>query len=104
MAGASAVAVADLALPKLESTIALCEAQGAKSIPFACDVSNEDQVERMIEEVEAQVGGIDILINVAGVCNSKPIFFENFSTIWRDIEINLGGVSLDLGVERLLDV
>ena len=93
MAGASAIAVADLTLPNLEETVALCKAKDAKAIPFACDVSKQAQVEKMIADVVAQLGDIDVLLNVAGVCNAKPIFFETPFSVWRDIEINLGSVS-----------
>lgn len=46
----------------------------------------------VFDKVLAQVGAIDILVNVAGVCNAKPILLETFSTMWSDIEVNLGGV------------
>ena len=92
LAGAAAIAVADITLKNLEETVELVKQAGSKAFPFACDVSKEEQVVKFIESAVAQVGDIDVLVNVAGVCNAKPIFFETFSSIWRDIEINLGGV------------
>ncbi|KAK1763261.1 NAD(P)-binding protein [Phialemonium atrogriseum] len=94
MAGAATLVLLDLQLANLAETVGLCKAQGARALPYACDVSKQEQVDTVFDHVLAEVGGIDILINVAGVCNAKPILLETFSTIWRDIEINLGGVIL----------
>lgn len=93
MAGAATLVLLDLKLANLAETVGLCEAQGARALPYACDVSKQEQVDTVFDHVLAEVGAIDILINVAGVCNAKPILLETFSTIWRDIEINLGGVN-----------
>lgn len=92
MAGAATIVLLDLELANLAETVGICEGQGARALPFACDVSKQEQVDAVFDSILAQVEAIDILINVAGVCNAKPILLETFSTIWRDIEINLGGV------------
>jgi NAD(P)-dependent dehydrogenase (short-subunit alcohol dehydrogenase family) len=49
-------------------------------------------VDSVFDEIFSKVGDIDILINVAGVCNAKPILLETYASIWKDIEVNLGGV------------
>ncbi|KIW34134.1 uncharacterized protein PV07_00930 [Cladophialophora immunda] len=95
MAGAT-LAVTDITLDKLESTVALCREHGAKVVPFACNISNETEVQGLIKDVKEQLGDIDILINAAGVCTSRPILLDSFASIWREIEINLGGVLLTM--------
>ena len=49
-------------------------------------------MDSVFDEIFSKVRDIDILVNVAGVCNAKPILLETYATIWRDIEVNLGGV------------
>lgn len=51
-------------------------------------------MDSVFDEIFSKVRDIDILVNVAGVCNAKPILLETYATIWRDIEVNLGGVRL----------
>jgi NAD(P)-dependent dehydrogenase (short-subunit alcohol dehydrogenase family) len=86
------LAVTDIALDRLDSTVALCREHGAKVVPFACNISKETEVQGLIKDVQGQLGDIDILVNAAGVCTSKPIFLDSFAAIWREMEINLGGV------------
>ncbi|KAK5322024.1 hypothetical protein LTR93_006262 [Exophiala xenobiotica] len=95
LAGAT-LAVTDIALDRLDSTVALCREHGAKVVPFACNISKEAEVQGLIKDVQGQLGDIDILVNAAGVCTSKPIFLDSFAAIWREMEINLGGVLLTM--------
>lgn len=96
MAGAAAICVADLSLLNLGITVELCLAEGSKAYPFACDVSKEDHMKALVEQVVAKVGSVDVLVNCAGVCTSKPILMDNFASIWREVEINLGGVGFSI--------
>lgn len=45
-----------------------------KAVPLACDVSDEAQVESMVQEALAQCGGVDILVNNAGVTRDNLLF------------------------------
>ncbi len=45
---------------------------GGRAIPVHCDISDEAQVKRMVQQVAAEYGGIDILINNAAVYHRKP--------------------------------
>lgn len=61
---------------------------------FLCDVSQPDQVDQMIADVTAQLGGIDALVNNAGVADFGPIDQTSFAQ-WRTVmETNLDGVFL----------
>lgn len=40
---------------------------GGKAIAVQCDVGDEDQVNRAVEETEKNLGSIDILVNDAGI-------------------------------------
>ncbi len=45
---------------------------GIKSIPFAVDLSDEAQISKMFKDIVAEVGGIDIVFNNAGILKSAP--------------------------------
>lgn len=63
----------------------------ANVLPVVCDVSREDEVQDMIAQVTGQFGGIDALVNNAGVADFGPI--ENTTFLrWRTVmETNLDG-------------
>ena len=48
-----------------------------------CDVSQPDQVARLFEEVGAKLGGLDVLINHAGIAGPPGWVDEIASAHWR---------------------
>jgi NAD(P)-dependent dehydrogenase (short-subunit alcohol dehydrogenase family) len=57
-----------------------------------CDVSQEAQVAQLFEEVSRQMGGLDVLINNAGIAGQTGGIEELSSDKWRQtIDINLNG-------------
>ena len=75
---------------------ALAEAtQGLDNVlPVVCDVSQEDQVAAMVQQVLGEFGQIDALVNNAGVADFGPIDGTDFKR-WRTVmETNLDGVFL----------
>ncbi|HVV47434.1 MAG TPA: SDR family oxidoreductase, partial [Bryobacteraceae bacterium] len=46
--------------------------RGVRAHAFPCDISNRDQVFRMIAEATGQLGRIDILVNNAGILKVGP--------------------------------
>ncbi len=84
------VAMIDRDEPELKRAIA--GLNGA--LFFPCDVSQPDQVGPMIADVLQACGGIDALINNAGVADFGPIEDTDFAR-WRTVmETNLDGVFL----------
>nr|WP_315031013.1 glucose 1-dehydrogenase [uncultured Chryseobacterium sp.] len=64
---------------------------GGNGITYACDVSKEDQVIKMFQDVVAQFGTVDILVNNAGVQKDAK-FTEMTLDQWNTvIGINLTG-------------
>ena len=60
---------------------------------MACDVSDPEQVHGMIEKILTDFGGVDILINNAGIGMRKPFAETSLSTIEEIMRINyLGAV------------
>jgi len=62
------------------------------ALPY--DVSDADQVERMVEETVRHFGRIDILVNNAGIADFGPIEETTFERWRRVMETNLDGVFL----------
>ncbi|MBU1274576.1 MAG: SDR family oxidoreductase [Proteobacteria bacterium] len=65
---------------------------GAQVQARSCDVTDEGQVDSLVAEVLAMSGGIDILVNCAGVGGSEKPILEMSSLEWDSvIDINLKG-------------
>lgn len=65
--------------------------KGSQTMAIEADVANEDQVKIMIDKTVKQFGGVDILVNCAGVISFRLI--ENLTVQdWNHIiEVNLKG-------------
>ncbi|MCH8182048.1 MAG: 3-oxoacyl-ACP reductase FabG [Proteobacteria bacterium] len=71
------------------------EKEGRKALVVKADVSGEDQVKRMVDEVMAAFGRIDILVNNAGVANTAAPIHEMSVQMWdENIAVNLRSVFL----------
>ena len=92
--GAS-VALAARTAAQIEQVAADIEANGGLALPVWCDVSSEDDVERLVENTVERFGRIDILVNNAGI-NLPPIdLTETEPVAWRHIvDVNLNGAFL----------
>ena len=70
------------------------EAFGMRAIAIQADVSREDDVKKMTEEAVSYFGGIDILINNAGIVFDVPILEKTVEQWKRTLEVNLIGTFL----------
>ncbi|TSD49424.1 SDR family oxidoreductase [Rhodococcus sp. KBS0724] len=76
--GAEHVTVADLDLAKAEAVAAEVRELGAKAVAVHVDLRHSDQVQAMVHQSVEAAGGLDVLINNAGVldtvfCDSASI-------------------------------
>ena len=62
--------------------------------PILCDVSDPKQVAQMSERVAAEFGGLDALVNNAGIADFGPLEETDFARWRRVMETNLDGVFL----------
>ena len=70
----AAVAVVDLDVATAAATAAeIAATYETQAVGIACDVSVRESVEAMAEEVAQQLGGIDVLVNNAGVTRDNLI-------------------------------
>jgi len=80
-----------------ESTKAVCKeiaASAKQSLPFTCDVSDEKDIQVMVETTLAKYGKIDILVNNAGISPKKEGRKPNLTEISLDEWNNVIGVNL----------
>ncbi|MFX1283253.1 MAG: SDR family NAD(P)-dependent oxidoreductase [Promethearchaeota archaeon] len=66
----------------------------ATIIGVQCDVSDESQVQSMVQKIKHDVNKIDILVNNAGVTWNAPTIDQTFATWHRVIDTNLTGLFL----------
>lgn len=62
---------------------------GAAARPYPADVSDAEAVQRLIERVAAELGGLHILVNNAGIEPKAPILELSLEDWRRTLEVNL---------------
>jgi len=60
-------------------------------LAIKCDVSNEEEVDKMISEIEDKLGGVDILINNAAVDLSNMFSQKTADNFRKTLDINVIG-------------
>lgn len=90
LAGADIAAV-DIDPDTAAGAAAEARAAGRRGAMFPIDITDPRQVEDMVREVADELGPVDILVNVAGICRNAPA--EAMSEAdWRDVlAVNLDG-------------
>ncbi|HEY8583929.1 MAG TPA: SDR family oxidoreductase [Capillimicrobium sp.] len=83
------VAIGDL---DVEAARATAEELGAGTIAVELNVTDRASVERFADEVEAQLGPIDVYVNNAGIMQLSHFLDEDDATAHRMMDINVHGV------------
>ena len=63
----AAVVICGRRMEKLEETVRLIGGSGDRVLPLTCDVTDQAQILELVKKVADKFGGIDVLINNAGV-------------------------------------
>lgn len=80
-------------IPRLKAVLKEVRLTSPASAMMACDVSDAEQVQGMIEKILSDFGRVDILINNAGIGMRKPFYETDLATIEAIMRINyLGAV------------
>ena len=64
---------------------------GIEAKGYVCDVTNEDQVNAMVAQIEQEVGPINILVNNAGIIKRIPMHEMTAAEFRQVIDIDLNG-------------
>lgn len=89
----AAVVLADFREDVVNAKAQMLSAAGHKAIAVRCDVSDDSQVEQMVDRAVAQFGRLDAAFNNAGVMASIAPTADSTREEWeRVIGINLRGV------------
>jgi NAD(P)-dependent dehydrogenase (short-subunit alcohol dehydrogenase family) len=68
------------------------EKHGVKAVPIRCDVTKSDEIENLVHKTVKEMGGINILINNAGVEGKEKPIVDLSEGEWDDIlNTNLKG-------------
>jgi len=78
-------------LAGLAETQALAEARGARVLPLAVDVADRSAVQALVEAAVAGLGGIDVLVNNAGVYHAASLLDTTPEDFDRVMQVNLYG-------------
>lgn len=90
-AGADVTAVGRRA-EEVHRTAQEIKALGRRTLEMTGDVTDRDQIRAVIDRMLEEMGGVDILVNSAGV-TKRVLSFEVEDSLWNQIvEINLKGV------------
>jgi pteridine reductase len=75
-------------------SVSLLREKGISAEAFQADVSREDEVDGLFEQVEKQFGRLDVLVTAAAIFQSKPLEEVTADDVRRHFEINTLGTFL----------
>src|SRR5678815_3743677 len=68
--------------------------RGGQAVGVACDVSDEAQVEAMVARAREAYGGVDVLVNNAGILGGQSVLDMPIERWNRQLAVNLTGTFL----------
>ncbi|MGH6956710.1 MAG: SDR family NAD(P)-dependent oxidoreductase [Caulobacteraceae bacterium] len=76
------VAVSDVRGEACEAVAADIRAEGGEAAAFPLDVADAAAIERVVAEVAARFGGLDCVVNNAGIGGFAPIDSPDYDAVW----------------------
>ncbi len=84
------VAAADVNREGVEEVVREIEKEGGEARAYPLDVSDPRAIEKTIADIAKHFGGIDVIVNNAGIAAVTPLDSERYDEIWtRMLAINL---------------
>jgi len=90
-AGISNIIFNDINQELVDRGLAAYKEAGIKAHGYVCDVTNEAQVQQMVQKAHQEVGQIDILVNNAGIIKRIPMHEMKREEFQQVIDIDLVG-------------
>lgn len=90
----SSVACVDVVPENARQCAEWLQKRGAKSLAVVCDTTDEAQVQAMVAAVTEAFGGIDVLVNNAGILGGMSVLDMELDRWQRQIGVNLTGTFL----------
>ena len=81
----------DIKQELVDKGLAAYKELGIEAKGYVCDVTNEDQVNAMVAQIEQEVGPINILVNNAGIIKRIPMHEMTAAEFRQVIDIDLNG-------------
>jgi NAD(P)-dependent dehydrogenase (short-subunit alcohol dehydrogenase family) len=85
------VALVDLPSSPLDEACEALESQGAEALGIPCDVTDADQCAEAMGQVREAWGGVDVLINNAGMVHRSAFADTELEVFRRVMEVNFFG-------------
>lgn len=76
---------------RADETVAAITAAGGRAIPVGGDVADEQEMAAAFDAVEAEFGGLDVVVNTAGIMVLSPIATMNLDDLDRMHRTNIRG-------------
>jgi NADP-dependent 3-hydroxy acid dehydrogenase YdfG len=92
VAEGAAVALGARRKDRLDDLVSRIEAEGGTAVAIEADIAEQAQAENLIETAHAQLGGLDCLVNNAGVMLLGPLQGADPADWRRMIEVNCLGL------------
>ncbi|MCZ2135487.1 MAG: 3-oxoacyl-ACP reductase FabG [Burkholderiales bacterium] len=86
------VVLCDLQQAAVDAAAQQCQALGATAVGYALDVTDRAGIDRVVAQVKAEFGRIDVLVNNAGITKDARLQKMTLEQFDRVIDVNLRGV------------
>ncbi len=73
----------------MDKALAAYKADGIEAHGYICDVTKEDEVQKMVADIEKELGTIDILVNNAGIIKRIPMLEMKAEEFRQVVDIDL---------------
>lgn len=94
LSAGAAVVLTDINMAGAEELAAEYDPAGERTLCMKLDVSVEQNVTDVVARAEKELGGIDILVNVAGILKHRPIEELTLADFTSVVDVNLVGTFL----------
>jgi 3alpha(or 20beta)-hydroxysteroid dehydrogenase len=94
--GAGTVALADLDAERVEAAAEKLRRDGVRAVGLSLDVGSESSWQEAVRSLEEESGGLDVLVNNAGITNRFGVLETELADWERVLAVNLTGVFLGM--------